>query len=283
MKDCRKIRELFSEYIDGVLDKENIDLVEEHLSKCEACRKELNKLVEMLKILKNLKKEETPPDFLETLHERIKRRESLNAFLNKLLKSPNVKVPLVVCIMIIFVIAVFKTVNIYYLSKTVSEKEYKLKDFKKHRFLSEEPAPQVSWEGGRKEKFLIKKEAVPLRKEIARGAEKERINKQFLFERISKKYSLNIETEDVKKAFKDLEEILQKLNIKIIYPSNVAFLDKKIEKSDFFELTINLSYEKFKLFIEELKKSKIGKITFPQKIPLNQPFSLHILLKKSQK
>ena len=63
MKDCRKIRELFSEYIDGVLDKENIDLVEEHLSKCEACRKELNKLVEMLKILKNLKKEETPPDF----------------------------------------------------------------------------------------------------------------------------------------------------------------------------------------------------------------------------
>jgi len=283
MKDCRKIRELFSEYIDGVLDKENIDLVEEHLSKCEACRKELNKLVEMLKILKNLKKEETPPDFLETLHERIKRRESLNAFLNKLLKSPNVKVPLVVCIMIIFVIAIFKTVNIYYLSKTVSEKEYKLKDFIRHRSLSEEPAPQVSWEGGREEKFLIKKEAVPLRKEIARGAEKERINKQFLFERISKKYSLNIETEDVKKAFKDLEEILQKLNIKIIYPSKVAFLDKKIEESDFFELTINLSYEKFKSFIEELEKSKIGKITFPQKIPLNQPFSLHILLKKSQK
>ena len=283
MKDCRKIRELFSEYIDGVLDKENIDLVEEHLSKCEACRKELNKLVEMLKILKNLRKEETPPDFLETLHERIKRRESLNAFLNKLLKSPNVKVPLVVCIMIIFVIAIFKTVNIYYLSKTVSEKEYKLKDFIRHRSLSEEPAPQVSWEGGREEKFLIKKEAVPLRKEIARGAEKERINKQFLFERISKKYSLNIETEDVKKAFKDLEEILQKLNIKIIYPSKVAFLDKKIEESDFFELTINLSYEKFKSFIEELEKSKIGKITFPQKIPLNQPFSLHILLKKSQK
>jgi len=283
MKDCRKIRELFSEYIDGVLDKENIDLVEEHLSKCEACRKELNKLVEMLKILKNLRKEETPPDFLETLHERIKRRDSLNAFLNKLLKSPNVKVPLVVCIMIIFVIAIFKTVNIYYLSKTVSEKEYKLKDFIRHRSLSEEPAPQVSWEGGREEKFLIKKEAVPLRKEIARGAEKERINKQFLFERISKKYSLNIETEDVKKAFKDLEEILQKLNIKIIYPSKVAFLDKKIEESDFFELTINLSYEKFKSFIEELEKSKIGKITFPQKIPLNQPFSLHILLKKSQK
>jgi len=283
MKDCRKIRELFSEYIDGVLDKENIDLVEEHLSKCEACRKELNKLVEMLKILKNLKKEETPPDFLETLHKRIKRRESLNAFLNKLLKSPNVKVPLVVCIMIIFVIAIFKTVNIYYLSKTVSEKEYKLKDFIKHRSLSEEPAPQVSWEGGREEKFLIKKEAVPLRKEIARGAEKERINKQFFLKRISKKYSLNIETEDIKKAFKDLEEILQKLNIKIIYPSKVAFLDKKIEESDFFELTINLSYEKFKSFIEELEKSKIGKITFPQKIPLNQPFSLHILLKKSQK
>ena len=283
MKDCRKIRELFSEYIDGVLDKENIDLVEEHLSKCEACRKELNKLVEMLKILKNLRKEETPPDFLETLHERIKRRESLNAFLNKLLKSPNVKVPLVVCIMIIFVIAVFRTVNIYYLSKTVSEKEYKLKDFIRHRSLSEEPAPQVSWEGGREEKFLIKKEAVPLRKEIARGAEKERINKQFFLKRISKKYSLNIETEDVKKAFKDLEEILQKLNIKIIYPSKVAFLDKKIEESDFFELTINLSYEKFKSFIEELEKSKIGKITFPQKIPLNQPFSLHILLKKSQK
>ena len=283
MKDCRKIRELFSEYIDGVLDKENIDLVEEHLSKCEACRKELNKLVEMLKILKNLKKEETPPDFLETLHERIKRRESLNTFLNKLLKSPNVKVPLVVCIMIIFVIAVFKTVNIYYLSKTVSEKEYKLKDFKKHRSLSEEPAPQVSWEGGRKEKFLIKKEAVPLREKVAKEIEKEEINKQFLFKRISKMYSLNIESEDIKKAFKDLEEILQKLDIKIIYPSKVAFLDKKVRESDFFELTINLSYEKFKLFIEELKKSKIGKITFPQQVPLSQPFSLHISLKKSQK
>jgi len=33
MKDCEKIREFFSEYIDGVLDKANTDLVEEHLSK----------------------------------------------------------------------------------------------------------------------------------------------------------------------------------------------------------------------------------------------------------
>ncbi len=283
MKSCEKIRELFSEYIDGVLDKANTDLVEEHLSKCEACREELNKLIKMLEILKNLKKEDTPPNFLETLHERIRQRKALNTFLNKLLKNPNVKVPLVVCIMIIFIIAVFKTVNIYYLSKTVSEKEYELKDFKRHRFLSEEPAPQVSWEGGRKEKFLIKKEAVPLREKVAKEIEKEEINKYFLFKKTSKMYSLNIDTEDIKKAFKDLEEILQKLNIRIIYPSNVAFLDKKIEESDFFELTIDLSYKKFKSFIEEVKKSKIGKITLPQQIPLNQSFSLHILLKKSQK
>jgi len=283
MKDCEKIRELFSEYIDGVLDKANTDLVEEHLSKCEPCRKELNKLIKMLEILKNLKKEDTPPDFLETLQERIRQRKALNIFLNKLLKNPNVKVPLVVCIMIIFVIAVFKTVNIYYLSKTVSEKEYKLKDFRRHRFLSEEPAPQVTLEGGRKEKFLIKKEAVPPGEKVAKEIEKEGINKQFLFKRVSKMYSLNIETEDIKKAFKDLEEILQKLNIKITYSSKVAFLDKKVKESDFFELTINLSYEKFKSFIEELEKSKIGRITLPQQIPLNQPFSLHISLKKSQK
>jgi len=81
MKDCEKIRELFSEYIDGVLDKANTDLVEEHLSKCEACREELNKLIKMLGVLKNLKKEDTPPDFLETLQERIRQRKALNTFL----------------------------------------------------------------------------------------------------------------------------------------------------------------------------------------------------------
>ncbi len=274
MKDCRKIRELFSEYIDGVLDKENLNLVEEHLSKCEACRKELNKLIKMLEILKNLKKEDTPPDFLKTLHERIRRRKALNKFLNELLKNPNIRVPLAVCVMIIFVIAVFKTVNIYYLSKTVSEKEYKLKDFKKHRFFSEKLTYQAPWEGGRKGKILIEKETVPIGGKMIKGIKKEEINKQFLSKRISKMYSLNIESKDIKKAFKNLKEILQKLNIKIIYSS---------EESDFFELTVKLSYKKFKSLIEELKKSKIGKITLPQKVPLDQPFSLHILLKKSQK
>jgi len=285
MKDCEKIRELFSEYIDGVLDKANTDLVEEHLSKCEACREELNKLIKMLGILKNLKKEDTPPDFLETLQERIRQRKALNTFLSKLLKSPNVKVPLIVCIIIIFVIAVFKTANIYYLPKTVSEKEYKLEDFKKRRSFSEKPAPQVSLKGGRlrkEERFLKKKEIIPSRK-MFKGAEKEEISKHVLFEKVSEKYSLNIETEDVKKALKEIKKILQKLDIKIIYPSDIASLDEKVKESGFFELTINLSYEKFKSFIEELKKSKIGKITFPQQIPLNQPFSLHILLKKSQK
>ena len=274
MKDCRKIRKLFSEYIDGVLDEENLNLVEEHLSKCEACRKELNKLIKMLEILKNLKREDTPPNFLETLHERIRQRKALNAFLNELLKNPNVKVPLAVCVMIIFIIAVFKTVNIYYLSKTISEKEYKLKDFKKHRFFSEKLTYQAPWEGGRKGEILIEKEAVPIGGKVTKEIEKGEINKQFLSKRISKMYSLNIESKDIKKAFKNLKEILQKLNIKIIYSS---------EESDFFELTVKLSYKKFKSLIEELKKSKIGKITLPQQVPLSQPFSLHILLKKSQK
>lgn len=48
---CNEIRELLSLYIDGMLEEDQLKIVEEHLTACEACRNEYNEMKEMLDLL----------------------------------------------------------------------------------------------------------------------------------------------------------------------------------------------------------------------------------------
>ncbi|HGJ65997.1 TPA: zf-HC2 domain-containing protein [bacterium] len=81
---CRNIKKKLLDYIDGILSPKDIELVEEHISKCDSCHHEME-------ILNNLSgfihKTDYPPasiweNFLSDLHKRID-RESVISFVEE--------------------------------------------------------------------------------------------------------------------------------------------------------------------------------------------------------
>jgi len=69
--ECSRINELFSEYIDGILDEQTRRSVDEHLAGCRVCAEELRELRDCVGMLGSLGKVRAPADFLEKVHARI--------------------------------------------------------------------------------------------------------------------------------------------------------------------------------------------------------------------
>ncbi len=59
--DCAEVRELFSDYVDGELDREGKDRVEEHVGLCAPCRSVLTNLRCTLLQLQRLLGRRLPP------------------------------------------------------------------------------------------------------------------------------------------------------------------------------------------------------------------------------
>lgn len=69
--ECSRVSELFSEYIDGLLDEHTRQRVEEHLAGCAGCAEELRELRSCVGLLHSLDTVRAPADFLDKVHERI--------------------------------------------------------------------------------------------------------------------------------------------------------------------------------------------------------------------
>jgi len=69
--NCDEIKNLLSLYIDDELDEEERLLVEEHLQKCEECKKELEEYKKIIQALKNIPDEEPPLGYCKRLHEKL--------------------------------------------------------------------------------------------------------------------------------------------------------------------------------------------------------------------
>ncbi len=70
--NCSRTKELFSDYIDGLLDKEQEALVKDHLLLCGDCRDELESMKAIVREMGSLDTIKAPDDFLVSLHGRIK-------------------------------------------------------------------------------------------------------------------------------------------------------------------------------------------------------------------
>jgi len=70
--ECPHIRQLLSEYIDGVLDTVNMTAVMEHLHACEDCSREHEALKSLIRELGNIRAVKAPDNFLEKLHDRMR-------------------------------------------------------------------------------------------------------------------------------------------------------------------------------------------------------------------
>ena len=71
---CFVAKNLLSEYIDGALAVGRCRELEGHLGSCESCQTELQEIRTIRRILQELPEEQAPPEFVEALMARVKRR-----------------------------------------------------------------------------------------------------------------------------------------------------------------------------------------------------------------
>lgn len=88
--NCNKIRDLLSLYIDQMLDEDQVKEVEEHLSTCDSCRKELDEMKEILGLLNQAEMVPVPEAFNFRLKKALK-EEKQNMINSGILEKPSKK------------------------------------------------------------------------------------------------------------------------------------------------------------------------------------------------
>lgn len=69
--NCNDIKDMLPLYIDEELDDKEKKLVEEHIEKCENCRKEFEEYKKIIYMLQNMFEEEPPKGYCKRLHEKL--------------------------------------------------------------------------------------------------------------------------------------------------------------------------------------------------------------------
>jgi anti-sigma factor RsiW len=92
--DCSEIKALLSEYMDGTLDPETKDLVDQHVASCAECREELASLKALVHELESLEPMQPPKDFLDQVHERLEKPSWFSTLLRTLFRPFQIKLPL---------------------------------------------------------------------------------------------------------------------------------------------------------------------------------------------
>lgn len=92
--DCREVKKLLIEYFDSTLDKHTKALVQKHLSACKGCSDELAGLKAYKNSLDSLETVTAPADFLEKVHERLKKRTGFKKIMQTIFTPVQLKVPL---------------------------------------------------------------------------------------------------------------------------------------------------------------------------------------------
>jgi len=110
--NCGEIKELLSEYVDGVLDGETKALVDEHLSTCKDCEEELASLKTLVNELGSLESVAPPGDFLDQLHERMEQPSWFSKILRTLFVPMRLKIPLEFAGAVAMAILVFSLLHV---------------------------------------------------------------------------------------------------------------------------------------------------------------------------
>ena len=143
--ECAEIEKFLSEYIDGILDRETRDLVEEHLRTCKACREELASLRAVVKELGSLESVEAPADFLDKVHEHIEQPSRFAKILRALFVPTRIKIPFQLATAAATAVLVFSLFNLMQPAKQmvdVPSDSGPMRTADKTRVDSVEPAPE---------------------------------------------------------------------------------------------------------------------------------------------
>ncbi len=110
--ECAEIKELLSEYVDGISDAKTKALVDEHLLTCKGCEEELGSLKALVNELGSLESAEAPKDFLDKLHERIEARFQFGKLMRVLFVPMRIKIPLELASLAAMAILIFSVLPI---------------------------------------------------------------------------------------------------------------------------------------------------------------------------
>jgi hypothetical protein len=105
--NCGRVRKHLSEYIDESLEATTKALVEEHLSVCEDCQKEVASLRMLIDDLGSIESVAPPKDFLDQLHKRMERRSWFSKILDTLSIPMRAKLPMKLAGAVVMAVLVF--------------------------------------------------------------------------------------------------------------------------------------------------------------------------------
>jgi len=117
--ECSQIRELLSEYMDSMLDKETAGLVEKHLETCKDCREELAALRTISEELGSLEAVDAPADFLKKVHERIEQRSLISRVFRSIFVPTRFKIPFQLATAAATAVLVFSLFNVMQSEKQI--------------------------------------------------------------------------------------------------------------------------------------------------------------------
>jgi hypothetical protein len=124
---CGDVKKYLSEYIDGKLEGELNEQVEEHLSSCEACSEDLDTIMAIKEQLGKMGEIEVPQDFISSIHKRIEEDSGVKKIFNALFKPARIKIPLELAAGLTAVIVVIVLLNLQPLFKPTGQLAYEKK------------------------------------------------------------------------------------------------------------------------------------------------------------
>ena len=120
--NCAGIKELLSEYVDGVLDAQTQADIKEHIATCTGCQKEIKELKALVEDLGSLEQAKAPDDFIDRLHERIEPRFGFGKIINALFVPMRIKIPMQLVTATATAVLVFSIIHLPQPEKQVAEK-----------------------------------------------------------------------------------------------------------------------------------------------------------------
>lgn len=92
--ECKKVEELLSEYIDGILPVEDTADVRDHLASCERCRETWQSMVSIIEIMGGMEELDPPAGFLGRVSDRLDGDSPVKRTIRRIFSPWQVKIPL---------------------------------------------------------------------------------------------------------------------------------------------------------------------------------------------
>ena len=109
---CAGIKQLLSEYIDGVLDADTKAQLEEHISTCAGCQQKLQELKILVEEIRGMEQLKAPDDFIDRLNKRIEPRFSLGKIMKTLFVPIKIKIPIQLVTVTATAVLVFSVIHL---------------------------------------------------------------------------------------------------------------------------------------------------------------------------